>query len=255
MAALTQEAARALHDLAQRYAVSDDAATTLLFAVNSGGGAMAQFNHPELGGSGQWMLGGMTMVGDMFNHGLQAKVSGLCTELSNLLRSLTVFVPQPMPAQFPGSGGSGGWWPSEFGYPSSSGGQNDLRYAYFPHVQRLAVQRSGRVEVYDALDHQIGGVQQQQGGGYPSLSFSSQRGTFSVESLPLVSPGPGPQSSASGGVAPVHEPSPAQVHHDGQQRSQDEVLSALERLGDLRQKGILTEDEFQSKKAELLRRL
>jgi len=255
MTALTQEAARALHDLAQRYAVSDDAATTLLFAVNSGGGTMAQFSHPELGGSGQWMLGGMTMVGDMFNHGLQAKVSGLCTELSNLLRSLTVFVPQPMPTQFSGSGGAGGWWPAELGYPSSSGGQNDLRYAYFPHVQRLAVQRNGRVEVYDALDHQIGGVQQQQGGGYPSLSFSSQRGTFSVESLPMLSPAPGPQSFSSGGGASAHEPSPAQVASDLQQRSQDEVLSALERLGDLRQKGILTEDEFQSKKAELLRRL
>jgi hypothetical protein len=262
MTALTPEAARALHELAQRYAVSDDAATTLLFAVNSGGGTMAQFSHPELGGSGQWMMGGMTMVGDMFNHGLQAKVSGLCTELSNLLRSLTVFVPQPMPAPFSGSGASGGWWPSELGYPSSSGGQNDLRYAYFPQVRRLAVQRNGRVEVYDALDHQIGGVQQQQGGGYPSLSFSSQRGTFSVESLPLVSGGSGApvheappaQSFGSGGLPPVHESAPVTGDHL-QPRSQNDVLSALERLGDLRQKGILTEDEFQSKKAELLRRL
>ena len=58
---------------------------TLLQALVNGNGMMAQFNHRELGGNGQWMLGGMTMVGDMFNHGLKAKVDGLCSELSQLL--------------------------------------------------------------------------------------------------------------------------------------------------------------------------
>jgi hypothetical protein len=49
--------------------------------VAAGGGTLAQFNcnHPELGGNGQWMSGGMTMVGDMFNYGLKATVSGLCS--------------------------------------------------------------------------------------------------------------------------------------------------------------------------------
>ena len=56
--------------------VSVDAVRTLLFAVAAGGGTLAQFNHPELGGNGQWMSGGMTMVGDMFNYGLKATVSG-----------------------------------------------------------------------------------------------------------------------------------------------------------------------------------
>ena len=46
---------------------------------------MAQFTHPELGGSGQWMQGGMTMVGDMFNNALKAQVDGLCAELSRFL--------------------------------------------------------------------------------------------------------------------------------------------------------------------------
>ena len=31
------------------------------------------------------MRGGMTMVGDMFNYGLKAKVDGLCSELSQIL--------------------------------------------------------------------------------------------------------------------------------------------------------------------------
>ena len=37
--------------------------------------------------------------------------------------------------------------------------------------------------------------------------------------------------------------------------SHDDILKALERLSDLHQKGILSEDEFKSKKAELLSRI
>ena len=92
---LTPEGNQALHDLAQRYGLSIDAVRTLLFAVSAGGGTLAQFSHSELGGSGQWMRGGMTMVGDMFNDGLKATVSGLCSELSSLLSSQKVFVLPP----------------------------------------------------------------------------------------------------------------------------------------------------------------
>src|SRR5277367_2861674 len=72
-------------ELSQRYGVSTDAVTSLLQSVMNGNGTMAQFYHQELGGGGQWMQGGMTMVGDMFNYGLKSKVDGLCTELSQLL--------------------------------------------------------------------------------------------------------------------------------------------------------------------------
>ena len=51
-----------------------------------GHGTMAQFNHPELGGMGQWTQSGMTMVGTLFDHGLKARVDALCTELAALLR-------------------------------------------------------------------------------------------------------------------------------------------------------------------------
>ena len=51
------------------------------------------------------MQGGMTMVGDMFNHGLKAKVDNLCTELSRLLAQQP-FVP-PAPA-IRGASRSGG---------------------------------------------------------------------------------------------------------------------------------------------------
>jgi len=270
MRPLTNEAHYALQDIAQRYGVSLDAASAMLHAVSLGGGSMAQFNIPELGGGGQWMQGGMTMVGDMFNHGLQSKVSGLCSELANLLRNQNVYAPE---AQGQSSGGGGGfssfgssWWPQELGQPSSSGGQNDSRYAYFPHIQRLAIDRAGQITVYDALDHDIGGVQQQQGGAYGTLSFTSQRGTFTVDSLPVLS-GAQPQAayaqpepqynspSSYNSPPPYQGNSPSQSGGLNGPRSQSELLTALERLGDLHQKGILSEAEFQSKKAELLSRI
>src|ERR1700724_1704902 len=116
---LTPGGEQAIQDLAERYGVSADAVRTLLFAVSAGGGTLAQFNHPELGGNGQWMSGGMTMVGDMFNYGLNAHVSGLCWELSSLLSAQQVFVPRP--AQRAGGGfvaPGNAWWPAERGSPS-----------------------------------------------------------------------------------------------------------------------------------------
>src|SRR5258708_3371245 len=143
MQPLTPAGEQAVQDLSQRYRVSTDAVKTLLLAVWAGGGSMAQFYHPELGGGGQWMRGGMTMVGDMFNHGLQATVSGLCSELSSLLGSQQILAPLPPQNSGYGFMASGNnWWPQELGNPRSSGGQNDARYAYFPHARRLAIPRS-----------------------------------------------------------------------------------------------------------------
>jgi hypothetical protein len=269
MQQLTFAGQQKINDLAQRYGVSVDAVMTLLQAVVNGHGTMAQFHHADLGGGGQWMQGGMTMVGDMFNHGLKAKVDGLCAELSNLLAAQP-FVPAPSSQQMqaggqqqqqgggygghnspvsifvPGAGGgSGNWWPGDLGVPSSSGSQNNVRYAYFPSSRRLAVEVNGRVSVYDTLDHQIGGVSQQQGSG-SSVTFTSQYGVVSVLSLPILS---GDLKAPSG---PVTEHAPARSATSG---AEADVFTAIERLADLRQKGVLTEQEFSTKKAELLGRL
>jgi hypothetical protein len=74
------------------------------------------------------------------------------------------------------------WWPDDLGSPSSSGAQNDVRYAFFPDKQRLAIQRDGKTELYDSGDHRISGVAQQQGTGQ-SLTFSSQNGNVKLEEL------------------------------------------------------------------------
>ncbi len=73
---LTPEGLRIVTDIAARHGVSVEAALTLLGALARSHGAQAQFNHPELGGMGQWSEGGMIMIGDMFNSGSEG--SGRC---------------------------------------------------------------------------------------------------------------------------------------------------------------------------------
>ena len=71
----------------------------------------------------------------------------------------------------PGGFGSNNWWSADLGVPSSVGGQNDVRYAFFPGTRRLAIQINGVTKVFDTGEHHIGGVQQQQGTGYSSVEL------------------------------------------------------------------------------------
>ncbi|WP_372737066.1 SHOCT domain-containing protein [Neptunomonas sp.] len=262
MQQLTPAGQNLVNDVASRYNLSTDSVINMLIAVNNGGGSMAQFNCPELGGSGQWMRGGMTMVGDMFNNGLKNTVDNLCNELANALANMEVFPKAPA-----GTRGSNQWWPSDLGVPFSSGAQNNLRYAIFPN--RLAVDINGQVTVYDTLDNNISGVSQQQGGN-TSLTFSSQYGTISVSSLPIVSgPGvsPAPQTNFLEPLPPVNTPEPVKQNlntpsaptNSGSMNlnssSSNEILQLIEKLSQLRDAGALTDDEYNTKKTDLLNRL
>src|SRR4051794_16698889 len=153
-ARVTPQAETAIAAIANRNGLSRDAVLAMLFAVHAGGGTMAQFSIPELGGSGQWMRGGMTMVGNMFDNGLKARVDALCGELAQLLATTTVFLPTP--AGSPTGFTSGNWWPADLGIPSSTGGQNDARYAVFPSTRRLALQINGRTRIFDTGEHHVG---------------------------------------------------------------------------------------------------
>lgn len=296
-APLTPAGQAAVAELAHRYHVSEGAVRNLLDAVIRGGGAMAQFSHPDLGGNGQWMRGGMTMVGDMFNSGLQSTVSGICSELSSLKASGTALVTVPDRAAASSSFGSfgGDWWPAELGRPSSTGGQNDAAYAYFPVPQRLAIRRGGAITLCNTGDHAISGVQQQ--GGRGSLEFSSQLGSFTVDSLPVVNtaaasdgappaavaaatpaaaaaphrqsgsqsrsqtrvPAPVPTPASASAVSPqasiTPQLNPAAAAPAGVAGTAVEIGAAIETLAGLRDKGFLTDDEFTAKKSELLARL
>ena len=71
--------------LASKHGVSTAAVTELAEAIARGRGSLAQFSHPDLGGSGQWMRSGMLMIGDMFNDRLKARVAALCIDVADAL--------------------------------------------------------------------------------------------------------------------------------------------------------------------------
>jgi hypothetical protein len=264
-ATVTPEAANAIADIAARHGLSQEAVLAMLVALRTGGGTMAQFSIPELGGNGQWMRGGMTMVGNMFDNALKARVDALCNELAHLLATTAVFAPS---TSQPEAGlGSNSWWPADLGAPSAVGGQNDVRYAFFPGTRRLAVDINGVTKVFDTGDHHIGGVQQQQGGGYSSVSFTSQFGTFGVVSLRelgthqvaqtvAAAPISHHQSQYQSGPPPQSAPeAPAAKPATGGSDDPAAIVAAIESLAGLHQRGILSDEEFAAKKTELLSRL
>jgi hypothetical protein len=255
MQKLTDIGENLVNNMASRYGLSHDAVVHMLVAVNNGGCSMAQFNCPELGGSGQWMRGGMTMVGDMFNYGLKNTVDNLCNELANILSNNQIF-----PIVAAGTPGSSQWWPIDLGSPFSSGAQNNIRYAVFPN--RLAVELNGQVSVYDTLDHHISGVSQQQGGNN-SLSFNSQWGTINVNSLPLISGQSQPPAPQTNFAETTQQASPQQTPFQKTEETSDltnkqyeaanQMIEIIKKLAELRDLGVLTESEFNTKKADLLK--
>ncbi|NUZ05857.1 SHOCT domain-containing protein [Piscinibacter koreensis] len=268
MPATSADDERALADIAVRHGFSVDAAREMVAALQRGWGSMAQFDHPEFGGYGQWLRGGMTMIGDMFNASLRNRVDALATDLAaylaggggqlvapagaaasaassatlpaasaastaaNASRAIPAAdptwpspaaAPAPVepapeagatrpaggPSQFqrqgdarsaasvsssPGGGFPafrefGNWWPDELSGPSSTGAQNEMRYAYFGDQRRLAIDDGRTVTVYDTLDHRIGGFSQQQS-ATRTMTMSSQHGPIDIASLPVVSTAP-----------------------------------------------------------------
>jgi hypothetical protein len=294
MRQLSPSGLQAIDEISQRHGFGADAVLSMLESVINGNGSMAQFSHPEFSGSGQWMRGGMIMVSDMFNNYLKGRIDGLCNELSNLIADQPdlirsgsfqsqsqgsqggqgAFSPGQHQSSFagvqqqqgpsgpmgpvslfvpPAPGTSEDWWPGDLRWPNSVGAQNGVRYAYFAQARRLAIDVNGLVTVYDTLDHQIGGFSQQQSVG-GSLSFSSQYGLIDVASLPVVSSTGQPQNSPATPAGTAQATSAALGSAPPAGSDQD-VFAAIERLAELRAKGILTDQEFSAKKAELLSRV
>ncbi|KPH80626.1 hypothetical protein AE618_12825 [Bosea vaviloviae] len=177
--------------IADKRGVSADAVTTALAALTRGNGTMAQFSHADFGGMTQWSKGGMSMVGDMFNSGMKAKLDGVMSDLAAALQSGKI--EQAQSDKRPSADGDaspkadhgGPEWPEEFGSPSSSGSQNNMRYAFFPQKQRLIIEDGGKRTVYDTGTHAISGVSQQQSSGR-DLSFTSQHGLVRLADLKTV---------------------------------------------------------------------
>ena len=172
----TPELRQALAAAAQQFGVSVDAARAVLDALKAGGGRMAQFNHPDLGGMGQWSQGGMTQVGDMLNQALKERVGALCTTLAGQLQGLA---DGPLAAPTPAA---------------------------------------------------------------PAQARDAQAAPAPSAPAPAWDAGQSSQTDLAGEA----KPGPPAL---------DDPLALIERLAGLRQKGILSEDEFALKKTELLGRL
>jgi ketosteroid isomerase-like protein len=173
--------------MAKRHSISPAAVQVVLTALRSGGGRMAQFSHADFGGMSQWSPG-MSMVGDMFNTQLKAKLDALCTDIAAHLDSSEVAAGTRSAADevsYRSMSGSTNWWPARLGRPGAVGAQNDLRYAVFPDTRRLVIDDRGEVSVYDTGDHRIFGVAQAQSSDR-TLSFTSQDGLVRVADLTKV---------------------------------------------------------------------
>jgi hypothetical protein len=235
---LSEKGLQAIDVAARQHAFSRGAVMHMHEALMHGNARMAQFSHPEFGGAGQWMTGGMTMIGDMFNDQLKARIDRLCHELRGLQADAGNFVAETPDVRKHHTG----WWPPDLGMPTSSGAQNEMRYAYFAAAQRLVVDASGKVTIYDTRGHAINGFSQQQS-TTGSMTFDTGAGAVGLNQLPVV-------SSTKGGdvlATPAGDTSNS--------ASNDYVFASIEKLADLRAKGAVSLEEFERKKKELLDRL
>jgi hypothetical protein len=173
--------------MAKRHSVSPAAVQVVLAALRGGGGRMAQFSHAEFGGISQWSPG-MSMVGDMFNTQLKAKLDALCTDIAAHLDSSETAggaIGTGDEVSYRSTERSADWWPSGLGKPGAVGAQNNLRYAVFPENRRLVIDDQGAVTVYDTGSHRIFGVAQAQSADR-TLTFTSQDGLVRIADLPKV---------------------------------------------------------------------
>lgn len=182
---------------------------------------MAQFNHPEFGGCGQWMRGGMTMVSDLFNHSLRYRVDCICNEIANefVNHQITPFrvsfqlqSQNGVNSQLQVGGRIGSenslfapdpevnWWAQELGVPNALGSQTPLclfrRRSPTGSKNRrrrvdLRSQRSPDRRFFAAAE--IG----------RSITFTSQYGTVNLSTLLVIS-----RNDVTPPSAPVPAPQP-----------------------------------------------
>jgi hypothetical protein len=128
----------------------------------------------------------MTMVGDMFNNGLESKLDAVCSELAQYAAETSSKGQgsdrEAIEVSFR-KAPQGYWWPVGLGTPSSVGAQNNLSYAVFP--RRLVIKDGEHIEIYDTGDHRISGIAQAQSADQ-TLTFTSQDGLVRVKDLPKV---------------------------------------------------------------------
>ena len=264
MRELNAEGQRVVRELAQRHGVSADAVSTLLRALVAGSGSMAQFSHPELGGMGQWSQGGMIMVGDMFNQGLKARVDGLCSELAAALRAGKSVAARAVASQSQCQDGvqpvRAGRWLVRLVAGRTRPAQLDRRAERCPLCLL-----PGRPPARDRARRPAHGLRHRRPPDRRCLPAAGRRQLADLHQPAWARPRRRPADRPRAGRRSrlrshrAHHglrcPSRCRQPLAVRCRRADDVLDKIERLAALRQKGILTEEEFTTKKGELLSRL
>ncbi len=292
---LTDEGHRVVAGIALKHGFSPDAAEAMLAALVSSNGYQAQFNHPEFGGMGQWSSGGMVMIGDMFNNALKYRVDALAGELAGLVGSLAQFQPPPVvssglfasasvwPPELGSPSSSGSQndiqyaiFPAQQRLAIRQGGRLSVYDTGNHLIGGISQQQGGGSSLL--FTSQFGPVSLESLIPVPlsasdPLPPAPAPAIEPVDAVPvdvppvvpepeivILSAGPAaaPVSVADAwpapAAAPVVTPAPAAARADP---ATDDVaiFSRIEKLHALFNRGILTQDEFQAKKADLLSRL
>jgi hypothetical protein len=172
--------------LAKKHSVSPAAVQVVLAALRSGGGRMAQFSHADFGGMSQWSPG-MSMVGDMFNTQLKAKLDALCSDIAAHLdtaESAGGVRPEGDEVSYRSWTRSEDWWPAGLGRPGRRAERSPLRG--LPRDPSAGDRRS-RYRL--GIRHRIAsvfGVAQAQSADR-TLTFTSQDGLVRIADLSKVS--------------------------------------------------------------------
>jgi hypothetical protein len=94
---LNEKGMAAVDCAAARQGIDHEAALILFESLSKGRGHQAQFNHPDLGGMGQWSRGAMTMIGDMSNNDLKHRLDALCVDFTEMLADDSNFFDRQTP--------------------------------------------------------------------------------------------------------------------------------------------------------------
>jgi hypothetical protein len=73
------------------------------------------------------------------------------------------------------------WWSESLGSPSASGGQDGMRYAFFPDKKLLLIEQHGQLRRFGTGEHLINGISHVSRDS--ALVFRSERGPLKLGDL------------------------------------------------------------------------
>lgn len=179
--------------LAEAFHVSEDTVAALTESILRGRGDHARFNIPELGGQGIWKLGQDAVIGNGFDEDLNQQATDLCNAIQEALMSESnrttlefqgvTDTSDLMPVSIKPDEEDTNWWPREFGQADIYGETDTLRYAYFVEYNRLVVQTSQRLRVFDTTGFHIHSIASVGGADFMSAVVKTDVGEFPLSKL------------------------------------------------------------------------